>query len=109
VASLTGAVGFVRPLLARMTQSALPPPLRARAAFELHRKPGRSEFIPVRLVQRQTCLWAERAGPDGSGRLAPLLRATGLAHIAASEVQVDTGDPLDVIAFDPRGFAAPAN
>jgi molybdopterin molybdotransferase len=101
VASLAGAVGFVRPLLARMTGTAMPRPLQALAAFEMSRNPGRSEFIPVRLIQKDTRLWAERAGPDGSGRLAPLLRAAGLAHVPADATHVRAGRPVDVIPFDP--------
>lgn len=100
LASMAGAVGFVRPLLAKMKGTREPSPLRALAAFGLVRKPGRSEFIPVRLVQKEACLWAERAGPDGSGRLAPLLLASGLAHVSASETGIRAGYPLNVVAFD---------
>jgi molybdopterin molybdotransferase len=100
IASLAGAVGFVRPLLARMTGTTVPRPLQARAAFEISRKPNRSEFIPVRLDQKGACLWAERAGPDGSGRLAPLLHASGLAHVPGTETHLRIGRPVDVIPFD---------
>jgi molybdopterin molybdotransferase len=105
MASLAATVSFVRPLLAKMTGTKAPPPLRALAAFDLIRKPGRSEFIPVRLVQTEACLWAERAGPDGSGRLSPLLRAGGLAHVAAGEIRVQAGHLFDVIAFDVSNVA----
>jgi molybdopterin molybdotransferase len=100
VASLAGAIGFVRPLLARMTGTVVPPPVRALATFDMARKPGRSEFIPVRLVQKEACLWAEWAGPDGSGRLSPLLAACGLAYVPADEIRVQAGRPLDVMTFD---------
>jgi molybdopterin molybdotransferase len=98
-AALAGAVGFLRPLLARLNGSATPAPVRARACFEARRKPGRSEFVPVRLFQRDSCLWADRAGPDGSGRLAPLLAASGLAFVSDRQADVHHGDILDVHRF----------
>jgi molybdopterin molybdotransferase len=67
----------------------------------MRRKPGRTEFVPVRLCKRDACLWAERAGPDGSGRLAPLLEATGLAVLPAREEHIRTGDALAIIPFMP--------
>ncbi len=85
------------------------PPVRALTTFDMTRKPGRSDFIPVRLVQKAACLWAERAGPDGSGRLAPLLRADGLAYIPADEIRVQAGHLVDVFAFDARDHSPLAN
>ncbi len=97
LAALAGAVAFVRPLLARMTGLPAAPILRAQAGFTLHRKPGRTEFMPVRLRQHEACLWAERVGPDGSGRLAPLLEATGFAVLAAQEAEILHGALIDVL------------
>jgi molybdopterin molybdotransferase len=104
MAALAGAVGFVQPLLARMTGVPVARPLRAYAGFDMRRKAGRAEFIPVRLVQRDACMWAERTGPDGSGRLAPLLQASGFAHISASEMHVHAGHAINVIPFATRGL-----
>ncbi|WP_433994415.1 hypothetical protein [Bradyrhizobium canariense] len=84
LAALAGAIAFVRPLLARMTGTAAPATVCARAGFDMCRKPGRTEFIPVRLHQRGASCWAERTGPDGSGRLAPLLESTGLAFLPSA-------------------------
>lgn len=109
MAALAGAVGFVQPLLARMAETPAVKSLRAYADFDLRRKAGRAEFIPVRLVQRDACVWAERAGPDGPGRLAPLLRASGFAHIHASEMHVHAGHAIDVIPFDTRGLPSLAS
>ncbi|HVY18384.1 MAG TPA: gephyrin-like molybdotransferase Glp [Rhodopila sp.] len=105
-AALAGAVGFLRPLLARLTGASSPATLRARADFSLRRKPGRTEFIPVRLAQHDTCLRATRAGPEGSGRLTPLLAADGLAMLAAWMGDLQQGDILDVHPWLPNGFAA---
>ena len=100
-AALAGAIAFVRPLLARMAGTESPAPLRTLAGFDMRHKPGRAEFIPVRIYERDACLWAERAGLDGSGRLAPLLAATGLAFIPAHDGDVERGNTVDVISFMP--------
>lgn len=105
LAALAGAIGFVRPMLARLAGTSEPPPLRARAAFDLPRKPGRAEFIPVTLRQSDTCLWADRSGPDGSGRVSPLLSATGFAFLSADDADVRRGRTLDVIPFLDPGIS----
>lgn len=97
MAALAGAIAFVRPLLARMTGLPPAPVLRAHAGFTLRRKPGRTEFIPVRIRQHEACLWADRVGPDGSGRLAPLLEATGFAVLAAQDADTRHGSLIDVL------------
>lgn len=101
IAALAGAMAFVRPLLARMTGSPPADVLRAHAGFDLRRKPGRAELIPIRLRQHDACLWAERAGPDGSGRLAPLLEATGFAILSAQDADVRRGAMLEIMPFSP--------
>jgi molybdopterin molybdotransferase len=62
--------------------------LSASAGFDMRRKAGRAEFIVVGLVQRDACMWAERTGPDGSGRLAPLLTANGFVFLPAGRGDV---------------------
>lgn len=105
MAALAGAMAFVQPLLARMTGLPPTPKLRARADFSLRRRPGRTDFIPVRLSQRDACLWAERVGPDGSGRLAPLLAATGLAFLAAQDADIGHGSVIGVLPLLPGAAA----
>lgn len=105
LAALAGAIGFVRPLLARMTGAVAPSTLQALAGFDMVRKPGRAEFIPVRLSLRDACLWAERTGQDGSGRLAPLLTATGFAFLPAERGDVAYGDRVEVVPFAPDRVA----
>jgi molybdopterin molybdotransferase len=101
LAALAGAIAFVRPLLARMMGGADPTTVCARAGFDMHRKPGRAEFIPIRLYQQGACSWAERTGPGGSGRLAPLLEATGFAFFSAEMGAIRHGDEIEVIPFEP--------
>jgi len=104
-AALAGALAFIRPLLARMSGSEAPATLRVQADFSLNRTPGRTEFMPVRLHQHGASLRAERAGPDGSGRLAPLLHAHGLAQISADTTDIAPGALLDVLPFFPGALA----
>lgn len=98
-AALAGAVAFVRPLLNRMTGTAAPRPLHATATFNLRRKTGRAEFLPVRLAQSGACLRASRTGRDGSGRLSPLLEADGLAFLNADVECVGQDHILPVFPF----------
>jgi len=99
LAALAGAVAFVLSLLARMTGTAPPATIQAHAGFDMRLKPNRTEFIPVCLQQRDACLWAERMGPDGSGRLAPLLQATAFAVLSAGGAHVRRGAMLAITQF----------
>lgn len=100
-AALAGAAGFVRPLLARLSGAPEPATLTARAGFDLRRKPGRTELVLVRLTQRAACLLAERTGPDGSGRMAPLLTADGFALLPPEAESVHEGVMLTILPFAP--------
>lgn len=102
-AALAGAVGFVRPLLARLTDARPPTPLWISADFALRRKPGRTEFILARLVRRGDAFVATRTGSDGSGRLAPLLSADGFVMLPASTAHVAPGDVVPFVPFQSRG------
>jgi molybdopterin molybdotransferase len=106
LAALAGAVAFVRPVLARMTGATVSAALLGYAGFDMRREPGRAEFIPVRLCQRDACLWAERTGPDGSGRLAPLLDAGGFVFLPTGIGAVRRGDGVDVIPFPHASIAS---
>jgi len=106
IAALAGAIAFVRPLLARMTGTASVAPIRAHAGFDIHHAPDRTEFMPIRLSQHGACLWAQRVGPDGSGRLAPLLNASGFAVLGTQEADISHGTLLDVLPFMPTAIEA---
>lgn len=106
LAAVAGTIAFVRPLLAHMTGTIPPAAFRAHAGFDIRRKPGRTEFILARLRQHDACLWVERAGPDGSGRLAPLLEATGFAVLSAQDADIRRGTMLDFMPFMPSAVGA---
>ena len=104
MAALAGAVAFVGPLLAQMAGTPATRRFQANSAFDSRRKPGCAEFIPVRLTRRNEYVWAERTGPDGSGRLAPLLTATGFAFLPAEGEDIRHGQMLDIIPFMPTAI-----
>ena len=85
---------------------AAPATVRAHAGFDTCPKPGRAEFIAVCLHQRDACLRAERTGSDGSGRLGPLLEATGFAFLPTEKRAVRRGDEIEVIPFTPGAIAS---
>jgi len=101
-AALAGAAVFVRPVLGRLAAASMPPVLHARAGFALQRRPGRTEFIPVSLSQNGACLVAQRSGPEGSGRLAPLLAADGLMMLEPWHCDLRAGEILPVLPFSDR-------
>lgn len=103
-AALAGAIAFVRPLLARIAGTAIAGPRKAWAGFSMERNPGRTEFLPVRLRQQGACVWAERTGPDGSGRLAPLAAATGLAMLPPGATLIERASLLDILPFFTDGL-----
>lgn len=77
-------------------------PLPSKSAFA--RRAGRTEFVPVKLVDGPEGLGVEIFGRGGSARLQPLAEADGLAEIAAENGGVRPGD---VILFHPlRGAFA---
>ena len=77
-------------------------PLPSKSAFVL--RAGRTEFVPVKLVEGHEGLGVEILGRGGSARLQPLAEADGLAEIAAENSGVHPGD---VVLFHPLrgGFA----
>lgn len=98
-AALAGAVAFVRPLLARLAGETPPRPFLLRAGFARPHKPGRTELVPVRVVQHGAERWAEPAGPSGSGRLGTLLGAEALAVLPAEAGDIAEGALLEAFGF----------
>jgi molybdopterin molybdotransferase len=56
------------------------------------RRPGRTEFVPARVLATDAGPRLEILGRGGSARLKPLIQADGLAEIAASAGSLDPGD-----------------
>lgn len=77
-------------------------PMQAVSQFQ--RRPGRTEFVPVRLLIGERGPGVEILGRGGSARLRPLVLADGLAEIAPLHAPVEAGDS---VLFHPfrNGFA----
>lgn len=98
VATLLTFEQFVRPALLRMMGHArvLRPLVPATLAGGLSRRPGRVEFVRVRLERRGGALVATSAGDQATGMLKTLLRADGLAVIPSEQGSVEPGGPVEV-------------
>lgn len=93
---------MISALEGRMPHRRIGFPLPSRSAFD--RRPGRTEFVPAKLVGGHAGLGVEILGRGGSARLRPLAEADGLAEIAAETSGIRPGD---VVLFHPLrgGFA----
>ena len=69
------------------------------------RAPGRSEFVPARLIQTDLGTRLEILGRGGSARLKPLIHADGLAEIEAAKGNLAPGDSVGFHPFR-GGFSA---
>jgi molybdopterin molybdotransferase len=79
-------------LEARPIRQRLGCPMRSVSYF--NRKPGRTEFVPARLVDTNAGIAIEILGKGGSARLRPLVDADGLAEIGAMNAGVAAGDTV---------------
>jgi molybdopterin molybdotransferase len=78
-------------------------PMSLISAFE--RRPGRTEFVPARVLSTDADPRIEILGRGGSARLKPLLQADGLVEIAASAGSLRPGDQVLFHSFR-NGFVA---
>ena len=67
-------------------------PMRAISPFQ--RRPGRTEFVPARIMPGESGPGVEILGRGGSARLRPLVLADGLAEIAPLHAPVEVGDSV---------------
>lgn len=89
---------FVRPALLRMMGHArvLRPLVSAVLRDELPHRPGRVQFVRVRLERQGGALVAISAGSQDTGILKTMLGADGLAVIAADRGTVEAGASVEV-------------
>lgn len=89
------------PLLAALAGHAVPiaPALQARAAFAYRKKPGRREFVRVRLVWDGAWV-AHKHGVEGAGILTSLTETDGLAVLDDDRLGVQPGDALTVLLHE---------
>jgi molybdopterin molybdotransferase len=94
---------FGRPLVQRMLgmTGAASTPIASRAAGVFHHRPGRTEFVPVKVTGSAPdgLPLVAKLGRGGSARLLPLIAADGLAEIAPDDADVPAGGVLALHPF----------
>lgn len=95
---------YVRPALRKMMgHTLLHRPVRTARWAEPQRKGAddrRVHFHRVLLREAEGELWASSTGPQGSGILTSMTRASALALLAADAHDVQRGDPVEVHLMD---------
>ncbi len=101
VAAFVTFAQLARPMLAALVGSVYRPPpiLRMPAAFAYRKKPGRREYVRVRLLPGPDgTAAAHKHGVDGAGILTSLTETDGLVELADDVTRVAPGD---IVAFMP--------
>ncbi len=101
IAAYVTFVQLALPLLAALSGTApvLPVTVTAVAAFTARKKPGRREFVRVRLVPSSGGWVAHKHPVEGAGILTSLTEADGLAVLTDDATGVARGDALAVQLF----------
>jgi molybdopterin molybdotransferase len=98
VASMIIFDELVRPAILKTMgyQRILRPRVRAVLQEEVSKKPGAVKFLRVRLESRDGKLLAFSSGNQTTGMLKTLIRADGIAELAAERTSFSAGDEVDV-------------
>ena len=98
VSSMITFEQFVSPALLKMMghSRVIKPLVRAVMTEAFTKKPGRVQFLRVRVVNDGGRLLASSAGDQNTGILLTLLRANGIATLPADLEQVKAGEEIDV-------------
>ena len=101
VAAVVAFVTLARPVLLALSGAAVtsPPRYPVTAGFSHAKKPGRREFLRVRL-EPGTPPVAAKAGPDGSGILSALAAADGLIDLSESSTGLAQGETAAYLPFN---------
>lgn len=96
VSSLVVFDQFVLPALKKMAgrRDLYPEAFTARLAEPVRRRPGRVEFLRVRLRVEDGEWVASRTGAQGSGVLASMVHADGYAILSGEAASLDAGTPV---------------
>lgn len=89
---------FVRPALLRMMGHARPikPLVRATLKHDVRKKPGKMNFLRVRIEVRDGEYLASSAGDQNSGILRTMVRADALAILPAKRTSFAAGEKVDI-------------
>jgi len=98
VSSMITFEQFVRPALLKMMghQRVIEPLVRAVMQETIKKKPGRVQFLRVRVAKDGQRLVASSSGDQNTGILRTLLRANGIAVLPADLEQLASGEEVDV-------------
>lgn len=89
---------LVRPALLKMMGhgKVIKPFVKATLQETMTKKPGRVQFLRVRVVDNGECLLASSSGDQNTGILSTMLRANGIAVLPASREHFAAGEEVDV-------------
>lgn len=89
---------FVRPALLKMMghTHVIKPFVKATLQETLNKKPGRVQFLRVRVVDNGSGLLASSSGDQNTGILRTMLRANGIAVLPADLEQIKAGEKVNV-------------
>jgi molybdopterin molybdotransferase len=99
VSSLITFEVFVRPALRRMTGSPHPvkAPVKATLAEPVKKKPGKTQFLRVRIESGEEGYVARTAGDQNTGILRTLALADGIAVLPRERTAFAAGEKVDVL------------
>ena len=102
VSSLITFEVFVRPAIRRMAGDASPvkPAVKASLAEPVRKKAGKTHFHRVAIEAGEEGYVARTSGDQHSGILRTLVRADGIAVLAADRTAFAAGEKVDVLLFD---------
>ena len=93
----------VRPLIARLAGEtwARPVTFPVRSAFAYRKKPGRREYVRVRLVRAADgVMEAHKHAQDGAGILTSLTTTHGLVEVPETVTAIARGDTVGFLSYD---------
>ena len=98
VSSMVTFEEFVRPALLKIMghQHVIKPFIKAVMKEAIKKKPGRVQFLRVRIAKNGEHLLATSSGDQNTGILSTLLRANGIAVLPADREQIQAGEEVNI-------------
>ena len=98
VSSMVTFEEFVRPALLKMMghQHVIKPFFKAVMKEAIKKKPGRVQFLRVRIAKNGEHLLATSSGDQNTGILSTLLRSNGIAVLPADREQIQAGEEVNI-------------
>ena len=98
VSSMITFEEFVRPALLKMMghQRVIKPFVKATMQESVKKKPGRVQFLRVRVLDDGEQLLATSSGDQNTGILSTMVRANGIAVLPAKRERFEAGEEVDI-------------